>query len=419
MMALSRYVEGRALRPWLLLATMAVLVGILYLPVELMQTLINSDLRRVITILLVLYGVLMIAGQLLNKRKAAAWLIVGLSAIELVQFDHITVSDRKTVKKNELQHRLSSDNETIAALRDITTSDDQKFFRITKLLPSGPNLPFTLNDAMLYGYHGTSSYRSFNNRNYTDFLTGVNAMRPNSEVDTRWSVGLLNEPILALFACEKYALVEDPLPFESAGQYEFVKRYDKGYLFRNAAFLPFGLTFDRYVTEGSFLSLPASKKPAVLLRAVVLSNENEGEKQGLTRANLSDLEQDAGNTSLNEVVAVRRRTALELTSFSQTRFEGNLSLSQKSILVLQTPFDQGWQAFQDGQVAPTIKVDVGLLGVRVDAGEHKVELHYRNPVLVPALLVSLAAFLILGAAVWRWPRLDLPGPISFRHSLSR
>ena len=49
-----------------------------------------------------LYGVLLTAGQLLNKRKAAAWLIVGLSAIELVQFDQITVSNRETVKRDEL-----------------------------------------------------------------------------------------------------------------------------------------------------------------------------------------------------------------------------------------------------------------------------------------------------------------------------
>ena len=145
----------------------------------------------------------------------------------------------------------------------------------------------------------------------------------------------------------------------------------------------------------------------------------KGRSKGLTRATLSDLEQDARNSSLTEVVAARRRTALELTSFNQTRFEGNVSLNQKSILVLQTPFDQGWRAFQDGQAAPTLRVDVGLLGVGVDAGDHKVELHYRNPVLVPALLVSLAAFLILGAALWRWPRLDLPGSISSRHSLSR
>jgi uncharacterized membrane protein YfhO len=75
---------------------------------------------------------------------------------------------------------------------------------------------------------------------------------------------------------------------------------------------------------------------------------------------------------------------------------------------LQTPFDRGWRARQDGQAAPVLKVDVGLLGVGLDAGEHKVELHYRNPFLVPALAATLASFLILAASLWRWPRLGLP-----------
>jgi len=43
-----------------------------------------------------------------------------------------------------------------------------------------------------------------------------------------------------------------------------------------------------------------------------------------------------------------------------------------------------------------------------DAGEHKVELHYRNPFLVPALVVTLASLLILAAGLWRWPRIGLP-----------
>ncbi len=38
---------------------------------------------------------------------------------------------------------------------------------------------FTVNDAMVFGYYGTSSYRSFNNVNFTNFLTAVNAIPPN------------------------------------------------------------------------------------------------------------------------------------------------------------------------------------------------------------------------------------------------
>jgi uncharacterized membrane protein YfhO len=407
LVTLSRYVENRPLNLWLLAATTFVLTGTLYLPFEPWQTLINPSLRFSATIYLFLYGVLLTAGQLLKRQKLAAWLVLGLSAIELVQFDQITVSNRKTIKKEELSARVGYNDETVDALRDITSTDDETFFRITKLRPSGPSVVPSLNDAMVFGYYGTSSYSSFNNINYTNFLTAVGAIPPHAETYTRWSDGLLHDSILSLFACEKYALVDDPLPFQRAVQYEFVKQYKKDYLFRNARFLPFGLTFDRYITEDDFLNLPMGEKPAVLLHAVVLGNQSKG-KQGLAQWNLSDLAQDVRSFSLADVAAARRKTALKLTSFSQTRFQGNVLLDQRSILVLQTPFDRGWRAFQDGQSVPVLNVDVGLLGVRLDAGEHKVELHYRNLFLVPALLVTVASFLILGAGLWRWPRLGLP-----------
>ena len=188
---------------------------------------------------------------------------------------------------------------------------------------------FTVNDAMVFGYYGTSSYRSFSNVNHTNFLTAVNAIPPNVVDAATWNAGLLHEPILSLFACEKYALVDNPLLLEGDAQYEFLKRYEKGYLFRNTQFLPFGLTFDRYITEDAFRKLPADKKPALLLQAVVLPNESEGKKQGLMEAEISDLQLDPRDFSLTDAVATRRKTALDLTSFSQTRLEGKVSPRSK------------------------------------------------------------------------------------------
>jgi uncharacterized membrane protein YfhO len=408
MLAFSQYVEGRALNFWLLAAMAVLLLGILYLPVPELQRLIDPGLRRATALFLLLYGVLLTAGQLLKRQNLAACLILSLSAIELVQFDRITVSNRETVTKEELRARVAYNDETVDALRDIEASDDAQFFRITKLRSSSPSIWPSLNDAMVFGYYGTTSYSSFNNINYISFLTALNVIPSKSEAHTRWSLGLLNNSILSLFACEKYALAENPLPFQRAVQYEFVKRYEKDYLFRNARFLPFGLTFDRYITEDTFLKLSASEKPVVLLQAVVLASENDRETHGLAHANVSDLEQDARNFSLADVADGHRKRALELTSFSQTRFTGNVSLERRSILVLQTPFDHGWRAFQDGQVVPVLKVDAGLLGVGLDAGEHKVELRYRNPTLVLSLVITLVSLLILAAALWRWPRLRLP-----------
>ena len=407
-MALSRYLRGQPISLWLLASTTVLLLVILYLPFEQWRPFINPALRLSVTLFLLSYGILLTIGQFWQKQKLAVWLVVGLSAFELVQFDRITVSHRDTVKKKDLPLFFGNQDEAVEALRGITASDHEKFFRITKLRPSGPNVLFTLNDAMRYGYYGTSGYRSFNNVNCTNFLTALNVIPPNSENETRSAVGLLNNPLLSLFACEKYVLVDDPAAYQGTETYEFLKHSETGDLFRNVQFLPLGLVFDRYITEEAFLKLPAAEKPEVLLQAVVVAIESEGVKAGLKQRDAAGPGQETKSFSLAEAVAARRKTALKLTSFSQTRIKGEVSLDQPGILVLQTPFDRGWQASQDGQAVPVLKVDVGLLGVGVKAGEHQVELRYRNILLIPALVITLTSFLILGAGLWRWPRLGLP-----------
>jgi uncharacterized membrane protein YfhO len=405
---LSRHIEGRPLNLWFLAATTIVVVVTLYLPVNEIQSLIDSAVKQQAAIFLVCYAGLLGAGQLLRRTKVTGWIIVALVAFELMLFDRITVSNRSTVSKHELETRVGYNDETVDAIRDIKASDSSSFYRVTKLRFSSPAVLPGLNDAMVFGYYGTSYYSSFNNRNYIDFLIAAEAIAPNSEIATRYAVGLLNDSVLSLFAGEKYVLTDNPIPFQQAVQYEFVQRYGRAYLFRNARFLPLGLAFDRYIPKDVFLKLFPSEKPEALLRTVVLSDQSEGEKLGLAPIVLSDLEQEIRTSSLADVVAARQKTALDLTGFHQTRIEGKVVLARKSVLVVQTPFDRGWEAWQDGRAAAVLKVDVGLLGVALDAGEHKVELSYRNPYLTAGTAVSLASLLILAAAVWRWPRLRLP-----------
>lgn len=405
--ALSRYIDGR-LNLWVLGATALIAIGTLYLPLEELQILVDPTLKLQATIFLALYTLLLAVGHIIKRPQLLAILIITLVAGELILFDHITVSNRKTVTKEDLKARVSYNDETVDVMRDLNASDDQKFFRITKPRASGPSPWPSLNDAMVFGFYGTSSYLSFNNVNYTNFLAAVNAIPPKSEMHTRWSIGLLEDPILSLFACEKYALVDNPLPYQRALQYEFIRPYEDSYLFRNARFIPLGVIFDRYITEDAFLKLNPGEKSAVLLLVAVLSSKDEAEKYGLTRQEITDLEQEARNLSLTDVAVARRKTALQLTSFSQTRLKGTVLLDHKSILVVQTPFDRGWRALQDGQAAPVLKVDAGLLGVALDAGNHEVTLSYTTPFLAHGIAVTLTSLLILAASWWRWPRLRLP-----------
>ena len=407
MIVFSRFIQGRPLNLWGLAATTLVLLGILCLPIEDLQNRLKPDLKMQATICLLLYSALLTAGQLMKRQAFAAWIILALAAVELTRFDQITVSNRNTLTKQELKERTGYNDETADAVRDIKASDNS-FFRLTKLRASGPSVWTSLNDAMIFGYYGTSSYSSFNNLNYTNFLTAVDTMAPNSEADTRWAVGLLGSPIASMFAGEKYALVPDPARIRTAVQYEFVRRYGNDHLFRNKLFLPLGLTFQQYFPEEEFRRLPGDQRQELLLGVVVLADEAMAAKQAISPVTISELEQQMRETSLPAIIEKRRASALNLTSFRQTAIEGTVRLEQKSVLVLQTPFDRGWRALQNGRPAPVLKADVGLLGVLLDAGEHKVNLRYSTPLLGLGLITTLASGLILAAMWWRWPKIRLP-----------
>ena len=406
MTAFSRYTQRKPLNFWILGASLLLLLSVLYLPSHEIQMLISKQLKQTVAIFLILYAALLIAGQIAKRQSITGSIILFLAAIELVHFDRITVN-RPTVTKQELNERVGFSDETVDAIQDIKASDSS-FFRITKTWGSGPATRPSYNDAMVFNYYGTLSYSSFNNLNYIKFLQAVDAVSSaDIATDAQWTPGLVGQPLLATFACEKYVLTKTPVPFEAAEQFEFMRRYGGIYLFRDKMGLPFGLAFDRYIPEDLFLRLPSRAKPEALLHGVVLSEQDATHQSGLSQLSFDELMQQMSLGSIRDALAERRATAMNMQSFRQTQIDGTIRLNQNGIVLFQMPFDAGWHAFSDGRATPTLKVDGGLLGVALKDGEHRIELRYHPPLLYAGAAVTLVSFGVVLLSLWKWPRMRL------------
>jgi uncharacterized membrane protein YfhO len=407
MTAFCRYANRQVLNVSLLGVTLLILLSVLFFPLNALQEMINSRLRLLAAILLVAYAALLTLGQLTKRQKIVSWIIVALVMGELTYFNRITVADRTVVTLQELKQPGSGvayNDVTADVLREIKMKPDS-FFRITKTWRSGTS--DSLNDAMVFGYYGTSSYSSFNNANYIAFLRGLEAVAPDSEIETEMSPGLLGNSSASTFACEKYVLSPEATPFEAiAGRYKIVKRYGGVYLLENEQFLPFGLSYTRQVDEKNFLQLSKEEKSLALLHSVVLSGKEAAALPDDSGLSLTELREILRSRSLDEVVAERRATALGNLSFDQTRIQGSLQLEKEAVLVFQTPFDSGWRAHVDGKATATFKADLGLLAIAVNPGKHEVELKYFPPFLGRGLIASCISFLILLLSLRRWPRLQ-------------
>jgi uncharacterized membrane protein YfhO len=402
--AFRHYLEGRRFSFWLLWAWALVLIGALYLPFAPLQNVIDPRLRLVVAGGLLLYPTILFIGRLTSQRTLAVYLVVAVTAAELIYFDRISVADRNFFKKSELVEGFAARTDVAQAVADLER-DDNSFFRITSLHAGIRGTETEYNEPMLLGYNGTSSYSTFNDSNYLRFLAAVEMLASAREADTRWTAGLAGNFLLSMFAAEKYAVVEDPQPFQRAAQYELIRKYGSSSLLRNAYSLPLGLSYTRYLTEGEFLHLTPDGKEQALLAVAVLDPAGLAAAEGLKPAAAPDLERAFTAASFPALIQQRRASALYLSSFAQSHLVGDVRLEQDGILILQTPFNSGWRAVQDGRPVPVVRADFGLLGLPVKAGEHRVELRYRNPWLLVGVVITGLSALLLAILLWRKPRL--------------
>ena len=122
--------------------------------------------------------------------------------------------------------------------------------------------------------------------------------------------------------------------------------------------------------------MPTTAKERALLHVVVLPEKELPAAIGLSQISLEELKQSFASTPIANALADLRAKGFNIRSFNQNRIEGTIHLDQDAVVVFQIPFDAGWSARANGTRAPLLKVDVGLLGIALKAGEHDLKLQF-------------------------------------------
>lgn len=93
---------------------------------------------------------------------------------------------------------------------------------------------------------------------------------------------------------------------------------------------------------------------------------------------------------------------LKIDTFDDTHISGTFTNSADQILFTSIPYDSGWTVKVDGEKVEPSLVDEAYMAIDVPAGTHTIEFSYVPSGLAAGAVVSVAAILILIAAVlWR------------------
>lgn len=176
-------------------------------------------------------------------------------------------------------------------------------------------------------------------------------------------------------------------------------------LYENENYVPMGFTYDYYITEESYETTVKNTRANLLMRALVLSEE-DAEAYGkylkkLPEAKLDDLWYD---TYVSDC-ADRRASACSSFQMTNSGFHAEITLKKDDLVFFSVPYDDGFTACVNGKEADIVRVDEGLMAVLAPAGENTIDFVYQAdgyPLASKVSLAALAAFaLYAGYFVWK------------------
>ena len=175
------------------------------------------------------------------------------------------------------------------------------------------------------------------------------------------------------------ALLSVKYIYNEPNQYLDTKEYihtDNSLIYENLNYLPMGFGFDYYITEEEYQSIPVEQRHLVLLKALVMSEEDIEKYQGclkkLDSAELNNLNQE----SFKQDVAERRKNVCSYFQEGKNSFQAKIDLNEDKMIFFSVPYEKGWTASINGEKAEVVKVDDGLIALKCNAGSNEIQFRY-------------------------------------------
>ena len=356
--------------------------------------------------LIIIYTLLTILFFRLRYKNVIKGIILTLVCIELIIFPANFINERLTTTPDPVKNNLGYFDSTIKVVKYLKKYDSD-IYRIEKSYDSvvSENGTPSDNEAMVQGYRGLRSYSGNNQPNYILFLqdAGIWVKYPNfsppadakpqdlNYADTHYINGVGDRYLLQSFLGVKYFLVKNSVPVPS--YYQYLTKIDDITVYQNKNYLPLGFTLDSYITKEEFMKLDNLGKDIALVSFVVIDNPND--LSGiLPRGNNKTIINSMSETDIENLINERRNIYFKITSYKSDHIQGEIFVEQNKVLVLTIPYDQGWTVSVDNDRISPIKVDNGLIGIKLTRGTHVIELKYFPPEMMGGIFISISAIIL-------------------------
>ncbi len=184
--------------------------------------------------------------------------------------------------------------------------------------------------------------------------------------------------------------------------FEYLSTSEDYYIYENKNYIPYGFSYKYYMTEEFFESIDASKRSAMLLKAMLLT-KSQIEEYGDELINIESTDMysyDSEVSLFNDYETLvqdslrLKQTAADTFDFTDSGFNATVTRNTRSLVFFSVPFDEGWSATVDGVAAKIEKVNAGFMAVEVEAGVSEIVFDYETPGLKKGIIISLGTIAV-------------------------
>lgn len=221
--------------------------------------------------------------------------------------------------------------------------------------------------------------------------------------------------IRSLLSCKYlFEYTKDSKDFESTTGvtempgWELLETKNDYKVYENQYYIPYGFTYDEYITEKQYENSTESNRHLLLLKAIVLSDEQAKKYSDILTHKEDTFDYSYNREEYYKDCENRKSLTCSSMKFDNSTFTAEITTQNKDELVFfSVPYEDGWSATVNGEPVEVEKVNVGFMAVRVPANKTStIVFTYKTPGLIAGAVVSGVSIVIfIGYMVfWKVPK---------------
>ena len=211
-------------------------------------------------------------------------------------------------------------------------------------------------------------------------------VRSEPEITNYALRGLLSVEYL-ITTPEKRESFED----EADAGWTYLADVDGYTLYHNDNYVPMGFTYDYYVTKATYEASVKTLRSNLLLRALVLTDEDVAQYGEYLTELSEDMLNDLHYDSYTQDCADRRAHSCSVFQMNNAGFHAEITLDKANLVFFSVPYDDGFTAYVNGEKADILRVDEGLMAVLCPAGASSIDFVYQAAGLSASRVVTAVA----------------------------